>query len=924
MNILNKLTIRNLKLNKVRSLVAIFGIVLATMLITTTIGLGSSLYQTLINHQIEDTGDYHVRYINLTEENRKIVTNNRHIDYYYATNDIGYSKVNITNKAKKYIKIVEYSDKAFEANGIKVIDGRLPKNSNEIVLQKKMFDYGFEKKVGDTITINVGGLVDDEESTQNEATIPSSDNVDEETHEDINVVDDKLINEIENEDVDILEDELINVKEQTYTIVGVIDELGYGIESYGEPYYTAITYNNDILNPSDIYVKYDKPTKTLEYVCPIVTDNDADKNKCLNNLLFKSKIDYQENSDLLYMYGVGVAPKQKIGILAMLVLILMIISVCCIFIIKNSFSISVNERYKQFGMFSSIGATSKQIKQNVLFEGLIEGIISIPLGILFGIGLVYSLTDITNMVLDGDVNIYYEQMLCFNIPIIAIVIVTIVSAITIYFSCLIPALKISKISPMEAIRNNNVIKLNKKKIKGSKLIKKIFGIGGSLADKNIKRNRKKNHTIVISLTISLVLFIGISAAINELKDEMMDMTNGINYNVQIVVSWTGDDYNPEITEEEYLKIQSDKIAIFEKIGNSSLVEKYAYTDQVENLFIAVSDEDIEKKYKYDPDNGTYEEHQKTIEFLKTHGVRGGIMVVNDDEFNRLSNKLKLDDEDLKNGVLIYNYNHIEDETTGKISEEKYLDSSIDELTLRYFDNQNNSDIPSEILNVKILGEVDLSSALLNNELDSFTIIVSNKFMEAHPELKTHFFEMSYVFFYTPSVDELEKYINTLDVGYVYYFYDVNKKLQSLNNEILIMNIFVYTFIILIMLISITNIFNTISTSMMLRKKEFAMLRAMGMTDREFRRMIILESILYSIKSLIYGLAISLILLYSEFNAGINNTFIYKLSNLFKHLPYMSILISIFVVLFIVLVTMFYSLSKINKQNIIETIRNDNS
>lgn len=923
MNILNKLTIRNLKLNKVRSLVAIFGIVLATMLITTTIGLGSSLYQTLINHQIEDTGDYHVRYINLTEENRKIVTNNRHIDYYYATNDIGYSKVNITNKAKKYIKIVEYSDKAFEANGIKVIDGRLPKNSNEIVLQKKMFDYGFEKKVGDTITINVGGLVDDEESTQNEATIPSSDNVDEETHEDINVVDDKLINEIENEDVDILEDELINVKEQTYTIVGVIDELGYGIESYGEPYYTAITYNNDILNPSDIYVKYDKPTKTLEYVCPIVTDNDADKNKCLNKLLFKSKIDYQENSDLLYMYGVGVAPKQKIGILAMLVLILMIISVCCIFIIKNSFSISVNERYKQFGMFSSIGATSKQIKQNVLFEGLIEGIISIPLGILFGIGLVYALTYITNMVLDGDVNIYYEQMLCFNIPIIAIVIVTIVSAITIYFSCLIPALKISKISPMEAIRNNNEIKLNKKKLKGSKLIKNIFGIGGSLADKNIKRNRKKNHTIVISLTISLVLFIGISGAIDELKDKMKDMADGINYNANISMYFT-DDYNTEVSEEEYLKIQSNKIAIFEKIGNSSLVEKYSYIDIVENVFIAISNEEIEREYKYDPDNGTYEDYKKAIEYFKTHGDRQSIMVVNDDEFKRLSNKLKLDDEDLKNGVLIYNYNHIEDETTGKISEEKYLDSSIDELTLRYFDYQNNSDIPSEILNVKILGEVDLSSALLNGQLDSFTIIVSNKFMEAHPKLKIKFTAMSYAYFYTPSVEELEKYINTLGIGYDYYFYDVNKELQSINNEILIMNIFVYTFIILIMLISITNIFNTISTSMMLRKKEFAILRSMGMTDNEFRRMIILESILYSVKALIYGVAISLILSYFEFNAGINNTFIYKLSNLFKHLSYMSILISIFVVLFVVLVTMFYSLSKINKQNIIETIRNDNS
>ena len=183
--------------------------------------------------------------------------------------------------------------------------------------------------------------------------------------------------------------------------------------------------------------------------------------------------------------------------------------------------------------------------------------------------------------------------------------------------------------------------------------------------------------------------------------------------------------------------------------------------------------------------------------------------------------------------------------------------------------------------------------------------------------------ISILYIYSSSIEELEKYINTLDIKYDYYLIDWNKELQNYKNLILIMNIFVYTFIIIVFLIAITNIFNTISTSMMLRKKEFAMLRSIGMTDKEYRRMIILESVLYSFKSLLNGLLISLFILYIMYNAGTNNTFINKIIILFNNLPYINILLSILIVVIFVLITMFYSLSKINKQNIIDTIRNDN-
>ena len=116
MNILNRLTIRNLKLNKVRTSVTIVGIILAVILITATIGLGSSFYKSLIIHEQEESGDYHVKYLNLSDIDRNRIINDEHVDNYYFTNEVGYAKANISNKIKKYVKIIEYSSKAFDAN----------------------------------------------------------------------------------------------------------------------------------------------------------------------------------------------------------------------------------------------------------------------------------------------------------------------------------------------------------------------------------------------------------------------------------------------------------------------------------------------------------------------------------------------------------------------------------------------------------------------------------------------------------------------------------------------------------------------------------------------------------------------------------------------------------------------------------------
>ncbi len=160
-----------------------------------------------------------------------------------------------------------------------------------------------------------------------------------------------------------------------------------------------------------------------------------------------------------------------------------IIVVSSIFVIRNSFAISITERIKTIWNAFFDRSNEKQIRKNVLFEGVILALIGIPLGMLLGIVANLILILVLNMLIK---NIMAEVQFSYNISIISLVIGIIISSITIYFSCLSSARKAAKVTPIDAIRSSKDIKL-KAKVKSPKLIKKVFGIGGDIAYKNLKK-----------------------------------------------------------------------------------------------------------------------------------------------------------------------------------------------------------------------------------------------------------------------------------------------------------------------------------------------------------------------------------------------------------------------------------------------------
>ena len=849
MNILNKLTKRNLSLNKKRTTMTIIGILLSTALIVCVSGLVTSFQKTLLLDVIKSDGYYHVMIDDMKKSDLEALKENRDIKDIYYTRFVGYSPFNSVNKFKPYLYVTAYDDKALNNLAVELKEGRLPQNKNEIVIPEHALENGgFNKKVGDEITLSLGLRY-----AKDDLSFPLTQK-----------------NPIENEDETIeitnysglettsLKNEVFKEKEKrTYKIVGIIARPSYQIEEYIYPGYTCITYLEEMSDTGTAFILYKDPKKYEEKTENIVTD----------------MYTYNYNSNYLRFLGVNDNPINK-ALYTVASVVLGIIILSSIFVIKNSFAISITEKYKTYGMFRSIGATSKQIKKNVLFEGFFLGLIAIPMGILCGIIAVVVLIFLINLILgdflDGIKFIY-------SVPLIPILFSIILASITIYLSTIFIAIKAGKISPIDAIRGNNDIKIKSKKLKTPFIIKKLFKTGGVIAYKNLKRSKKKYRTTVISIVVSIFIFISLSSFIDfGFKLSGMFYKN-IDYNMYFYSS------------SEIGKYSLDG---FKEIANLDYVERYS--------ILRMDTLEIDKKYSSD----------FGMEMREFYGMKENeinlmqVIALGEQEYNRYLKELGVKDT---YGILIDEYNET-------INKKKYLGN-----VYNFKNNDKVEGINSHTKENFSMEIIKTSKRPMGLEkifnLGGY-LIISDKVFDKYFEDKhgIMYLKASDTKKLETIVDNLKKEKESLKA---ISYHNYEDQIKEQNALVLIVSIFLYGFITVISLIGITNIFNTITTNMNLRSKEFAMLKSVGMTKKEFNRMIRLESIFYGVKSLMIGIPLGLIgsyLIYLAFKEGLEFNY---------YLPIKSLIIVIIFVSLIIGIIMKYSLAKINKQNIIETIRNDN-
>ena len=899
MKVLNELSVKDLRLNKKRSIVIIIGIILSTALICGVAGLITSFQNTFIDTAKDSQGNYHAIFYNVPKDELKYIEENRSIEDYYLSEEQGYSYLpNVKNSTstgeeeKPLVNVISMNDKFLNNMAIHIQDGRLPENDNELVISTRINEkFKTNYKVGDTITLNVGEL---KVASENE---------------NANYYDEAQINktkEIEQEE-QATENEIVNTTSKTYKIVGIIERPTVAIEPYEAEWFTVITKMQTINKKANIAVLYTNPneyvknTENINQMVIAKSGTEANDFNIINGLnkTYKSyKYKVKINGELLAYQGASLDDETLKTIYGLGAFIMGIVLVSSVFVIRNGFAISITERLKQYGMLSSIGATKKQIKKSVYFEGFILGLIGIPLGILSGIFAIYILVNVVNYILKDYVS--SGTLLTYGMSWSAIVISIIVSIVTIWLSCRRSAKKASKITPIEAIRSSEDVKLKAKKVKCPKIITKIFKTGGEIAYKNLKRSKKKYRTTVISIIVSVVIFIAISSFIQYGFKMSSAYYTEKNYNYVVYTYTTA---SPEDTEEfakeqeKRLKMLTD-ISNLPDVGDVSINKTNTFEmnmDEKHKAELTEYGKNIKARYSESNSN------QEQIDNVN-------IISLSKNAYDAYLKKIGGDYETYKDGAILIDNNINLDEKGKKIQGSMYTWKKGDTVTGKINDKE---------YNIKIVAKTEERPNGVENLYNTNAyFIVSEDFIN-----KTGYISVT---LYAQSNDadkldaEVEQYKkdnNLIDSNL--NSFNLEESVRAENAVVLVISIFLYGFIGVITLIGITNIFNTITTNMNLRKKEFAMLKSIGMTKKEFNRMIRLESIFYGVKSLVIGIPIGLGLSYGMYTVFRNSM------EMNYVLPYKSIIVAVIFVAVVIGIIMKYSMSKINKQNIIETIRNDN-
>ncbi len=819
MGIIKKIASRSLILNKKRSIATTIGIILSTALLCAFIILIASFYKSILNSAIMSEGYYHVSMYDVDKEKLEELKANRDIkdlNLLYHVTQFSFEDT--------FLGIVSADEKTLNNLEINVKKGRLPKNSSELVVYQEVLQYGDGVNIGDKVKLKTGRIIFDKKRIKS-----------------------------------TFEDEGY----REYKIVGVID--GYRATSEG----ILCLSTGEKTDRVSAYISLNNPKNYKEDIPEILGyKNYGDIPYYVDDGSFRVNRNLLQFETLSFDQGTSTTTTM------VFLIILFIIISSSVFCIRNSFEISITEKKRIYGMLSSVGATKRQIRKSVLREGLILSVIGIPIGLISGAFASFILVNIVNFLAftRGEEAIEFV----YNLSPYALILSTLLSALTIYLSIIALSFRASRVSPIENLRSSNDVKITSKKLKSPWFIKSIFKMGGLIAYKNLKRSRSKYRVTVMSIVISVMMFISVST--------FMEYTF--------------------INVDEYLAIQDHDIHIRSNIkelndknidkirGFSSVDEMYTTYDNFSRIELADKDM-MNKKDKVNPIG--------TVNFVACE----------DKLFRKYLNEVGVDYERNKDKAILIDRNIVRDDKgryVGVDTNTKYKPNDMVKLNLMSEDSDKvKSSFTLEIAGIR---QKNLSFTHFSNSTSELDVFVNIDYFN---KMK---FDLVDLWILTNDTELFKKQLDDEDF-YVPDVYDVKEgQRQQLNYKTLV-SIFLYGFIAVVSLIGITNIFNTITSNVNLRSREFATLKSIGMTSREFKNMIRLETFFYSSKALIYGIALGVLAsywVYFSINISRVSYFIF---------PTNAIIISIVAVIVMVYMIMRYSISKINKQNIIETIRKEN-
>ncbi|MBY2475975.1 FtsX-like permease family protein [Clostridioides difficile] len=846
MNIFNKVALQGLKKNRTRTLVTIIGVVLSAAMITAVTTFGVSLIDYMTKGAISKYGDWHIDFLDVDSSFVQKQKGNDKVSNTTVFENVGYATLSGNrNPDKPYLFIAGFNEETFDTVPIDLISGRLPKNSGEIIVSSKVAtDGGVKFSVGDTISLNVGKRINGNNrlGQGNPYTAGS--------------------------------ETFVSQDKRTYKVVGICRKPVF--EESSAPGYTLITKADAQfkVDSFSLFATLKNPRQVHSYA-----SSTGENAYILNDNVLRFMGASDNNLFNVFLYSVG-------GI------VLAIIMIGSIFLIYNSFNMSLNERTQQFGILSSVGATAKQLRNSVLFEGLCIGAIGIPIGVAVGI---VSIELVISVIAKNFANVLYTNVpLTLTLSILAIIVAVVVSMITILISAYIPARKAASTPVMECIRQTNEVKVESKAVKTSNLAQRIYGLEGTLALKNFKRNKKRYRSIVLSLALSIVLFISTSALVEDLKQMSSQKSEVTDHD--IIFSTRG------MRDSEMLKL-------YDKMKSANGVYEGLY-QEIMTYSCVVKENKLTDNYLH---------HEGLHSKNETVNLPVDMQFLDDNTYLNIIKGLGLNTKEYtgENAKMIAVSMAVEDDHTIDIFKNSSMDVNLIPETdgeLKKVEKQN-----VNITFVKIVPPDSPPGVRnSNNKQASFRVLapysVKDKFetLDDSTGIKSMGFQSKNP---TKSVEEMEKIIESEGITVEHNLYNMYGMMDENRNYIFIVNVFAYTFIIMISLISVANVFNTISTNIKLRRRELAMLRSVGMSERDFQKMMNFECVFYGMRALLFGLPIAVISSWLIHKGMVTDDINFAF-------PWVSIGISVFGVLFIVFITMLYTINKIKKENIIDALRDE--
>ena len=933
MNLMKTLTLKNLKLNRKRTIVTIVGIILATALLSALVTLVSSFQYSMIEYQKQKGGDFHVKFSNVKMSELSEFKNNRNIESTFETMGMGFAKLDgCKNEDKPYAYVMATDEAGFEKGCFNLIEGRMAKNEDEIVIPRHLKTNGrIDIKVGDEITLDIGKRYDSNTES---------------------VIWENIAYEHEAET-------LTDTVTKRYKVVGIMERPGYGMEDYSAAGYTFVTYSDELaaidngtkseVNEADttltVYSRYtQKALRNKDAVTADIIGVDEKLFEKSNNSsvemsaeesdrflkeMENAKYDIYINRFLISyecVFPIDGTFKALFTVAAVVALIIILTSVYCI---KNSFNISITEKIRQYGMLASVGATRRQIKSSVKTEAAMLGVVGIPVGTMSGILAALILVKVVNALSAGWLNF----ALSFHTSLPALILAVILSIATIYFSATGSARRAARVTPLEAIRNTKEIKIKSAKLKTPAIIGRIWGIGGVISYKNIKRNKKKYRTTVTSIVICSVTFIVISYFMSMAFSVVGMSYASVDYNIGINMSCKKD-LDIEKLSELLSGIEGAKDYLV-GAGYYFDVDKPEYTKEYGEYCGQLYDdrEDVSQEFFI-----TVLNDKSYDKYASDAGVKNadtGAILVNKctfDVYNEKSSKYVKEEMELykyKAGDTIRcGYNVYDDASSDDNAVEGDTESGTED---------NSGYVDEETINNGVRKTVDVTIAGVTDKVPigykgySTTLLFMNHkgFESLCADCKIGIeFNPGYAIFSAYVVAEnADEYQDTFEKEteenpeysqISFYVSNMDKQMRDEKSLFTLLGVFAYGLIVVIALIGITNIINTLSTGMELRSREFATLRSIGMTDKQFAGMVRLESVFISVKALVIGVPLGILINYllCFIMNRMGGAIIYKP-------PYKAIILCIVVVIMLIYAIMKLSMTKLRHNNIIETIKNEN-